>query len=229
VEVGDDFVDLKLPTLDLKIWIRNGLVEYEFYEKPMSANTVLHAKTALSEQVKFSSLTQEVVRRLLHTSRRLPDIVRMDCLENLSQKMVNSDHKPIFIKKVMISGITSYKSKLRKSLLAAGHPDFKPLHLGTNYNSMGRWKRKVMARETWYKDKETSDDGVKAATGVKRKNAFQKGGNEKMQTTTVMFIPSTRGGLLTKMMRNREVEMAKITRFKVRMQEAGGIQLARLF
>ena len=50
-----------------------------------------------------------------------------------------------------------------------------------------------------------------------------------MQTTSVMFIPSSRAGLLTKMMREREQELSKITRFKVRMQESGGIQLARLF
>ena len=50
-----------------------------------------------------------------------------------------------------------------------------------------------------------------------------------MQTSTVMFIPSTRGGMLTKMMRDREFELSKIIKFKVKMQEAGGIQLARLF
>ena len=49
VEVGDDFQDGKLPTLDLKIWIQDGVIEYEFYEKPMSGNTVVRAKTALSE------------------------------------------------------------------------------------------------------------------------------------------------------------------------------------
>ena len=106
VEVCDDFLDRKLPTLDVKIWVKDGIIEYEFFEKPMSANTVLHAKTALSEQVKFSSLTQEVVRRLLHTSRRLPGSTRLDCLESLSQKMVNSGHRPNYIKKVMIAGLT---------------------------------------------------------------------------------------------------------------------------
>ena len=131
VEVGDDFEDGKLPTLDLKIWVQAGVVEYEFYEKPMSGNTVVHAKTALSEQVKFSSLTQEVVRRLLHTSRRLPDDVMLECLEKLCQKMANSEHRPVYIKKVMISGITIYEAKLKKSLLPAGNPGFKPLHLGT--------------------------------------------------------------------------------------------------
>ena len=35
--------------------------------------------------------------------------------------------------------------------------------------------------------------------------------------------------MLTRLMRERELELAKITRFKVKMQEAGGIQLARLF
>jgi hypothetical protein len=65
IEVGDGFADEKLPTLDLKIWILAGIVEYE---KPMAANTVLQAKTALIEQTMFSSLTQEVLRRLLHTS-----------------------------------------------------------------------------------------------------------------------------------------------------------------
>ena len=46
VEVGDDFLDRKLPTLDVKIWVKDDVIEYEFFEKPMSANTVLHAKTA---------------------------------------------------------------------------------------------------------------------------------------------------------------------------------------
>jgi hypothetical protein len=74
----------------------------------MSGNTVLHTKTALSEQVKFSALTQEVVRRLLHTSRRLPEGVMVECLEKLSQKMDNSDHRTVYIWKVMITGIEKY-------------------------------------------------------------------------------------------------------------------------
>jgi hypothetical protein len=38
VEVGDDFLDRKLPTLDVKIWIKYGVIEYEFFEKPHSSN-----------------------------------------------------------------------------------------------------------------------------------------------------------------------------------------------
>ena len=144
-------MDLKLSTLDVKIWIRDGVIEYEFFEKPMSANTVLHAKT---------SPTQEVVRRLLHTSRRLPESTKQECLETLCQKMINSSQKPNFIKKVLIAGMTSYKAKLMKSIPPAGNPYIKPLDLGIHYNSMWRWRKKVMAKETWYKDKEpTVGDG----------------------------------------------------------------------
>ena len=60
-------MDLKLPTLDVKIWVREGRIEFDFFEKTMSINTVLHAKTAQSDSTKFASLSQEVVRRLLHT------------------------------------------------------------------------------------------------------------------------------------------------------------------
>ena len=87
-----------------------------------------------------------------------------------------------------------------------------------------------MAREDWFNDKEDGSlecSSSAARVGGKRKKAFQQ--DRKMETSTVMFIPSTRGGLLTRMMREREFELSKITKFKVKMQEAGGIQLARLF
>ena len=69
MEIGEDFIDMKLPTLDVKIWVKNGIIEYDFFKKTMAANTVLHGKTSQSKTTKFASLTQEVVRRLLHTSR----------------------------------------------------------------------------------------------------------------------------------------------------------------
>ena len=61
MEIGEDFIDMKLPTLDVKIWIVNGRIEFD---KPMANNMVLHARTAQSDKNKFASLTQEVVRRL---------------------------------------------------------------------------------------------------------------------------------------------------------------------
>ena len=57
----------------------------------MSHNIVLQERSALSENVKVSSLTEEVVRRLKHTRRDLPDSHRLETLEDLSQ-IVDINH-----------------------------------------------------------------------------------------------------------------------------------------
>jgi hypothetical protein len=35
---GEDLIDLKYPTLDVKIWIMNGRIKYNYFEKPMTAS-----------------------------------------------------------------------------------------------------------------------------------------------------------------------------------------------
>ena len=66
----------------------------KFHQKLMSA---------LSENVKVSSLTEEVVRRLKHTKCDLPDSHRHDSLEDLCQRMCNSGHTPMYIKSILSS------------------------------------------------------------------------------------------------------------------------------
>ena len=199
----------------------------------MANNTVIHVKTAQSQTTKLSSLTQEVVRRLLHTSRHLEYSCRVEALEKLCQKMVNSGHHSSFIKRVMISGICKYERKVKNSQLNVKDPAFKPLYLATRFDEKGRWKKKMMEKESWYLDKEESDKGAddnKAMAGKKRgkKNTFQKAGGQ-VKTTTVMFVPSSRGGTLVLMMREAEEHLARLTGFRVRMQEAGGVKLSSMF
>ena len=124
----------------------------------------------------------------------------------------------------MVAGWLNYNAKLRNSFLPVTHPAYKQLHLGTKYDSFGRWKKKVMVRENWFKD---SKDQVQERNTQKKKR-YQKA-VERITTSTVMFVPSTRNGVLIKALKEAETEMSKMTRFQVRYQEAGGIQLARLF
>jgi hypothetical protein len=69
--------------------------------------------------------------------------------------MINSEHRPNYIKKVMVAGWMNYHAKLKNSCLPKTHPAYKPLHLGTKYDSFGRWKKKVMAKENLYKEGRT--------------------------------------------------------------------------
>ena len=59
MESPSDFQDGKLPILDIKIWITGMQIWYEFYQKPMSNNVILQEKSALSENVIVSSLTED--------------------------------------------------------------------------------------------------------------------------------------------------------------------------
>ena len=80
--------------------------------------------------------------------------------------MVNSDHRPAYIRKVMVAGYTSYQAKLRNSELPSIHPSYKPLYLDTNFNTKGRWKLKIMAKENWYQD--GKKDGKLSKTRMKK-------------------------------------------------------------
>ena len=59
--------------------------------------------------MKVASLTEEVIRRLKHTSLELPHSSRMEALEKLTQKMSNNGHMGSFMKRIMIKGIVKFE------------------------------------------------------------------------------------------------------------------------
>ena len=68
MESVDDFGG-KLPTLDLSIWVReDNMIVYIFYQKPMASSMVIQKRSAMPENMRMSTLNQEVIRRMLNTS-----------------------------------------------------------------------------------------------------------------------------------------------------------------
>ena len=144
MELHEDFEDMKLPTLDTKLWVEDGkVIHFEFYQKPMASNLVLQADTALSNSVKTASLKEEVVRRLKYTSLRLDHSKRMETLEDLSQRMSNSGHRPSFMKFVLIGGILRFEMKVKCSLLSKDDPKYKPLFQPSSRDK-NRLRKKAM-------------------------------------------------------------------------------------
>ena len=71
--------DGKLPTLDLIIWVReDNKTMFMFYSKPMASNMVLQRSSAMPENMKISTLNQEVIRRMANTSEDLEDSIRLE-------------------------------------------------------------------------------------------------------------------------------------------------------
>ena len=56
----------------MKVWMnQEGFIMHEHFEKPMSSKLVMHAESAISSSCKRNVHTQEILRRLFNSSRRL--------------------------------------------------------------------------------------------------------------------------------------------------------------
>ena len=128
VELGEDFVDGKLPSLDICIWAVEGrLILYEYYEKPMASNLMVEAGSALSKEVKMSTLSEEISRRLRNTSLRLDPSRRLEIVERACTKMKTSGHTDGFIRQAVEQGVRSFDNRVKRSLLDQDNPGYQQL------------------------------------------------------------------------------------------------------
>ena len=110
IELGEDFQDGKLPSLDTEIWVEDGWrVMHGFFEKTMSTNLMVEAGSALSREVKLATLSEEVARRLRNTSLKLDSTQRLEILEKACIKMKTSGHTEEFIRLAVEQGIRALR------------------------------------------------------------------------------------------------------------------------
>ena len=86
-DVGEDFSDGKLPSLDTTICVELNRIMFEFFSKPIANIIEVQATSALSEEKKLSSLAEEVNRRMRNTSRKVEQSRTLNTLEDLCTKM----------------------------------------------------------------------------------------------------------------------------------------------
>ena len=73
VETGADYGDGWLPTLDASLFVEeDNTILYRYYAKPTTTNTTIRRMTAMAENAKMQSLSNDLVRRLLNCKEGLP-------------------------------------------------------------------------------------------------------------------------------------------------------------
>ena len=235
VELGEDFLDGKLPSLDCKVWVKDGWkILFEFFEKTMASNLMVEAGSALSKEVKQSTLAEEISRRLRNTSLELDLPTRLEILEKACVKMKTSGHTDIFIRQAVEQGIKTFAEKVRRSRLDVRDGGYQPLYPKAGWRRDEKAKEKALKRGNWFKGKDESktwDNIPKAAGRVKKRKPFLKAGSKAKlkNAATVIFVPSTKGSLLLKSLREDEERMSELTGFKIKYQEAGGNVLNNAF
>ena len=128
-EKETDYMDHHIPTLDFATKVGdNGYISYKFFSKPMASNMVLQFGTALSKVCVFSSLRQDLVRRLNNTDILLDSSFRIKVVQDYIQLMVNAGHKFSYIKSVVLQAVTKYIYMVSRSRLNKNDKKFHPLH-----------------------------------------------------------------------------------------------------
>ena len=170
MESVDDFGG-KLPTLDLNIWImEDNMIVYIFYQKPMASSMVIQRRSAMPENMRVSTLNQEMIRRMLNTSERLGIEWRLTIVDDYAQKLTNSGYDLAYTRKIIIGGLTGYERKLALSL-DKDNPKWKPLHPGAKFDQAGRRKRKMMAKTNWFnKEKDKEEPKLESPSKKRRIN-----------------------------------------------------------
>ena len=143
VETCEDFADGR-PTLDTNIWMEGGRVLNTFFEKEMSAKTVIHRDSALSENSKMASLSQNMVRHMRNTSERLPIEERVLVVNKFTQIMANYGYTKDQARKVIVSGLRCYEAAKKRAEKSGIR-----MHRSAKGGAEGRNIRKLLAKTTW--------------------------------------------------------------------------------
>ena len=87
----EDMFNGVLPTLDLELWVRDdNKILYQYFEKAMVPNMVLHRRSAMPEGTRRATLNQEMIRRMVNTSEMVGMNKRLEIIDKYAQKLINS-------------------------------------------------------------------------------------------------------------------------------------------
>ena len=234
VELREDFVDGKLPTLDCRIWYNEDwTLNHTYFEKEMKSQLMIPEKSAMSDKQKISILSNDLVRRL--------SIIKMEQVEEGEEEKVidqftgqlkTSGYGRKKSREIVVSGVLGWIRKRKRRLEKHGS-----FYRGATSTLRQRMKKKLLEPVTWFKAKEveeqvdTEKEKRKGQAGVmingrKRKNMTAREGEAKKSRRedpkAVIFCPYTAGGELAKKLRNAEEEMEKLSGFKIKVVEEVG-------
>ena len=95
--------------MDLNIWVgEDNVTRYIFFEKPMASSMVIQKRSAMPENMRVSTLTQEVIRRMMNTSEKIVQDERNEVVDTYAKKLVNSGYSLEQSRKFIVSGLTGY-------------------------------------------------------------------------------------------------------------------------
>ena len=153
-----DYESGMLPTLDYQTRVLpDGQIGFKYYSKPMTSGLVIMKGTTLSRQTIFSSLRQDLIRRLSNMSNHFQLCDQIEVIENFIRSLVNSGHKYKFIRSIILQALTRMKFIKERASLEKENVRFKPMYRSKMYDFDTRCKLKCTNKTMWYSGKLVGD------------------------------------------------------------------------
>ena len=200
-ETGEDFPGGWLPTLDTSLKVAsNNLTLYKYFEKPTTINTTILRVTAMAENPKIQSLSNDLVRRLLNTKEDLPREYRAEVIDNYGRKLLTSGYSYEQTVKILVNGAKGYVANVKRARLHGR----KRVHRTAQESCEVRDRKKLLGKTSWYRDRKIrKNENEELGGGRMRSNmkSHQGAREGNLRTRAVIFVEQTPG-----------VEMAKLLR-----------------
>jgi len=118
----------------------------------MTSGIVIQKNTVLSKQTIFSSLRQNLIRRLCNISTHLRREAQNDIIENLIKCLSDSGHRYSFVKTVILQALTRFKYMVERDSLDPKSKRYRPLYRDGYYDFEERSKLKAVNGRIWYRN-----------------------------------------------------------------------------
>ena len=178
IDAPSNHADLKVPMLDLKVWVneQSNEIYYQFYEKATKNRYLISKSSAMPMSKKIDALSQGVFRRLHNTKHELDWDFKVKILEKYMSELKASGYTVYDRYEILQSGILRYE-KLRNLETEGKRPFFRH----SNFQRKERDETKSKQKKNWFQNKSNS-------------------------CTSVFFVPPTPNSVLLKMLKKCEAE-----------------------
>ena len=119
-------------------------VRFEFFSKPMAPKKIMLASSAQPWNQKRTTLTQELIRRLLNCSKELPCRSKAKHLTDFMQLLKNSGYSEAFRAEILKSGLKGYNK-----ILSAERDGVRPMYRPKGWKESARWLAKRRKKKEW--------------------------------------------------------------------------------
>ena len=207
-----------LPTLDFSCYMEGHRVRYTFFQKPMAKKTLIHRRSALGENTKMSSLTQNLMRRMKNIGEDLPMEERIRVVDQFTDQLLFSGYSMEQTKRIIVAGLKGYENLLRKAEKGKTR-----IHRPAADGLAARKRKKLLGKGNWFQPRKREREGMRRPpmTMTQRKQRMTKESDE-IPTVSVLFCPQTPGGQLAKNLQRAENRISKILRERIKVVERGG-------